>query len=71
MNKVSHGEEQEHDQHPGELAGDHGDVVVRLVHGLLATGHDGTVVPLWAADLLVPANDRSTSADGQNIHGSE
>lgn len=71
MNKVSHGEEQKHDQDPGKFPGDHCDVVVRLVQGLLATGDDGAVVSLCAADLLIPTYVRSTSPDGKNIHGSK
>lgn len=71
MNKVSHSEEQEHDEDPGKFPRDHCDVVERLVHGLLATGDDGAVVSLSTADLLISTYVRSTSPDGQNIHRSK
>ena len=64
LDKVSHGEEKQHNQHPGKFPRDHGNVVVSLVHKRLATG-DGCV-SLWAAFLFVPAIIWSTFMDGTN-----
>lgn len=71
LHKVSHREQEQHDEHPGKFPGHHGDVVVGLVHELLATGDRGGVVALRAADLLVPADVLSTSADGGNQSADE
>lgn len=66
LHKVSQSEEQQHDEHPGKFPGDHGNVVVSVVHELLATGDGCGVVSLRAADLLIPANVLSASPDGIN-----
>lgn len=66
LDKVSHSEEEQHDKHPGEFPGDHGDVVVSAVHELLATGDGGGVVSLSAADLVIPTNVLSAFSDGIN-----
>lgn len=75
LHEVPHGEEQQHDEHPGQFPGDHGDVVVRVVHELLATGDRRGVVPLRAAHLVVPAqvhaafSDRVHDRADQKAHG--
>lgn len=66
LDEVSHREEKQHNEHPGKFPGDHGDVVVSLVHELLATGDGGAVVSLRAADLVIPTDVLSTSPDGIN-----
>lgn len=64
LDKVSHSEEKKHNKHPRKFPGDHGDVVVSLVHELLATGDGTGVVSLRAADLVIPAKVLSTFSDG-------
>lgn len=66
LDKVSHSEQKQHNKHPGKFPGDHGDVVVSLVHELLATGDGGGVVSLRAADLVIPTNILSAFSDGIN-----
>lgn len=66
MDKVSHSEEKKHNKNPRKFPGDHGDVVISLVHELLATGDGSGVVPLRAADLVIPTKVLSTFSDGMN-----
>lgn len=68
MNKVSHSEEQKHDEDPRKFPRDHCNVVERFVHRLLATGDHSTVVSWCAADLLIPTYVQSTSPNGKNIY---
>lgn len=66
LDKIAHCEEQQQNKHPRKLTGDHGDVVISLIHDLLATGEDVGVVPLHAADLLIPTEGLSTFSDAVN-----
>lgn len=66
LDEVSRSEEKQHNKHPRKFPGDHGDVVVSVVHELLATGDGVGAVPLRAADLVVPTNVLSTFSDGMN-----
>lgn len=63
LERIPQGKEEQQNEDAGKFPGDHGDVVVSLVHQLLATGDGAAVVLLRAADLLIPADDLSTFAD--------
>lgn len=66
LHRVAQGEEEQHDEHPGQLPGDHGYGVVGLVHELLATGDGGGVVCLRAAYLVPAADVLATYQDGRS-----
>jgi len=71
LDKVSRSEEKQHNKHPRKFPGDHRDVVVGVVHELLATGDGLGVVTLRAADLVIPTNVQSTFSDGMHSRAKE
>lgn len=66
VDEIPDSEEKEHKKNPREFAGDHGDVVVSLVHQLFTTAGDDGGVGLRAADLVVPTEVLAASPEGVN-----